>query len=418
MANSFNNDFTITNISDLKGQYKKGAAFYHLKAAKFEAGDYMIVADDGGNTDGTSTYQHLSFGDATTDSAMSIALWFKLDGAPRGHLVSKVGQRAEWDLSLDSDYKLNMRFYDNGIATAETIWITSSSGISDYITNRWAHIVVTYNGAGTHRAGGGGEAPDYGVTSMYINGSQITVGDAATGTSYTAMHTLVQAPVVIGSIYGDGNGSDGLLGAVGSQLTGSFAELAFFKKELRSSEVSELYNLYFNTHYKDLKQINVPNIDGNALGGQASDGDPEGETPLFYRSPIYDFSLCASSSAAQTGFLSSAFLFGNGMSGSLNLDTHDARRFGGHGKLLRSCYNTSLSSSAYASNAHVRNEAKSSGTSHPEIIPTCSRVMDESESAFPTNRKADIIADPPIILNTPGPGRLRGRSTPYKVTKK
>jgi hypothetical protein len=257
MANSFNNDFTITNINDLKGQYKKGAAFYHLKAAKFEAGDYMIVADDGGNTDGTSTYQHLSFGNETTDSAMSIALWFKLDGDQRGHLVSKVGQRAEWDLYIDSNYKLNMKFYDNGIATAETIWITSSSGISDYITNRWAHIVVTYNGAGTHRAGGGGEAPDYGVTSMYINGSQITVGDAATGTSYTAMHTNAQAPVVIGSIYGDGNGSDGLLGAASSQITGSFAELAFFKREIRAAEVSELYNLYFNTHYKDLKQINA-----------------------------------------------------------------------------------------------------------------------------------------------------------------
>ena len=422
MANSFDNDFTITNIGDLKNQYKKGAAFYHLKAAEFNAGQFLIIADDAGNTNSADNNEHLSFGNGTTDDEMSIVCWLRVHGDQRGYITSKIGSRAEWALYMDSDWKLHMELYDENNTTLTKIQNSSSSGLQTEVENRWAHIVVTYNGAGTHRAGGGGEAPDYGVTKMYVNGSQISVGDVHTGSSYTAMDAYTDAIAMIGSRHGTGTDSTDLRGAASSQITASIADLCFFKDELRASEVSELYNLYFNTHYKDLTHINLNYQGTKQIGGMGPAGDPNHETALFYKSPVYSFSAAQSSSAGGTGTMCAAYLFGNGI-GTQAVDfsgnnMHDVRLFGGEEKLIFTCHNSALSRSSADIDAHVMMSATRNGAGFARLISTSGKNMNESSAGYPANRAADLNVDPSLGLNIPGPGRLRGRNTPYKVTKK
>jgi len=186
---------------------------------------------------------------------------------------------------------------------------------------------------------------------------------------------------------------------------------------MSSSEVSELYNIYFNTHYKDLTLLSVDES-GSHQGGSYLTEDRMGETPLYYRSPIYDFSLMATSSTSGTGYLSAGFFFGNGVTGSVS-NYHDVQTLGSTSQLIKYCYNTSLSHSSAEIDAHVQNLAQGGiGGSYAQLVPISDRVMNETGSIFPTGRAMDFEVRPPLGLNVPGPGRLRGRTTPYKVTKK
>ena len=93
MANSFDNDFTITNIDDLTFQYKKGAAFYHLKCLEFGVNGrntQCVIKDDRSLATGGAGYEHLSFGNATADQAHSFAFWVKIrDPDSHNWLISK-----------------------------------------------------------------------------------------------------------------------------------------------------------------------------------------------------------------------------------------------------------------------------------------------------------------------------------------
>ena len=407
MANDFEKNFTISNLDKLKFQYKKGAAFYHLKAINFgpnPRNTQLVCLDDtGASTNvGRGRYEHLSFGNGSADEAFSVAWWMNLQAGDSAYLIDKVSETdgGEWQIYYTSSGKLKWELHDE--SADATIRVVSPT-IDSSVRYKWAHIVCTYDASEAQTG-----------LKVYVNAvSQSTSVTSANGT-YVAMEKLADVPVVIGGTLSDPDSEN---------FVGYMTDIAFFNKELSSTEVEELYNLYFNTHYKDLDVLNV-DYNGKQMGSFAghqtlnSTSTNPGDVGLIYKTPLYNHSaasyICAGwSPNAVTGSSTStnwAVQFDNQSPAGAD----DALDFHGRGPMIQRIHNLA----ATGSSGNNILSASWKTTYEPSIVATCERYMFETGSNFPSDRVADLNAKPTFGLNVPGPHRLRLRKEPYKVTKK
>ena len=392
MGNSFDDDFTIKNITSLKEQYNKGAAFYHLRCFEFGTNGrntQLVIQDDTGLTSGAGKYEHLSFGNGTADEAFSVAFWIYMETSDSAYLIDKISEEdgGEWQIYYTSAGKIKFTLHDES-ADANIIALTDSS-IEESVFHKWAHIVCTYDATEANTG-----------LKIYINGSEEDTTKLGNGT-YTAMEKLASVPVYIGGTLSDPDSEN---------FNGKIAEIAFFQKELSQAEITELYNLYFNTHYKDLTIINS-DYNGNQMGGVDRWSDLVFTGPghgLYYKSPLYNHSAFSS--------LSAGFLAGNGVTGSASETWYKQSivKLSSSPSDVIKVYNI-----ADTGSAGINFATSSIGTTYNPYLGQISDLdMNETGSTYPTDRAADFGAVPPIGLNIPGPVGLRGRTTPYKVTKK
>jgi|TARA_B100000029_G_scaffold498937_1_gene568577 hypothetical protein len=401
MANSFDNDFTITNIDDLKFQYKKGAAFYHLKCLEFGVNGrntQCVIKDDRSLATGGAGYEHLSFGNATADQAHSFAFWVKIrDPESHNWLISKKSEEDGWEWWIQYRYAggEGQIFWEMNDHSADKYLRTETPDLASSIPYKWAHVVLTTSAS----------PATAGARKIYIN----AISQSCTETlqaGYVAMEKLDDVPVWVG-----GNAEE-----PGSEnLNGMMTDIAVFDKELSSTEVSELYNLYFNTHYKDLDVLHLDK-DGKQRGGYGSIEDSRwygsaapGDFGRFIKTPLYNHSAFNQLRGGWTP---------NGVTGSTGYSTVTVDTGASVDPIFGRGVQIIANIATTGSSANNVLSASMSTVYEPSIQATCDRLMYETGSAFPSDRVADLNAKPTFGLNVPGPGRLRERNTPYKVTKK
>ena len=139
--------------------------------------DYVNVADA----------NSLSFGNGTSDTPLSMEMWFRPNAMGRAQLLGKWGETAnqEYRLQVVSGGSFRFDIRDNS-ANATTSVFTQNSYSS--LVGAWHHIAVTYDGRG-------GAGSVNGIT-MYIDGlpvALVRVNNAA----YVAMENGTD-PVQIG----------------------------------------------------------------------------------------------------------------------------------------------------------------------------------------------------------------------------
>lgn len=143
-------------------------------------------------------------------TSFSVQAWVYRDTNINGDIIAKsasFGQR-EYELSIEFTSARIFRFrtYSGGIVVDTDVQSTLNP-----VTTTWYHVVATFNATSK-------------VSSLYINAG---TANTATGTSAVADGT--DAFVI-------GNGSSG------GFFNGRIDQAGFWKKELTSSEVSQLYN--------------------------------------------------------------------------------------------------------------------------------------------------------------------------------
>ena len=153
--------------------------------------DYISIADS----------DSLSFGDGSTDSALTFSAWVKANDVTLFYIISKgiYNTSGEYRLFINSSNKLIARFMDESV-NSTYIGREYSTGVESY-ENKWTHIVTTYDGSSNNSG-----------VKIYINGLRVDNADNNAG-SYVAMENL-GANVEIGrnnTTYGDGMINDVVL---------------------------------------------------------------------------------------------------------------------------------------------------------------------------------------------------------------
>lgn len=161
--------------------------------------------------DGSNDYVSVAHSsDLSISGAMSITAWINPDSLGSGFPMF-VSKRSSSGHAYQFYTNSNKLLYNNG---------TSAQSTGTISTGSWAHVAVTFDGAG-------------GVT-FYINGSS-----AGTGTVATTNPTNTQA-VYLGAAHN------------GNFFDGKMDEVAIFNSELTASEISNIYN---NKAYPEILSI-------------------------------------------------------------------------------------------------------------------------------------------------------------------
>jgi len=170
--------------------------------------DYVAIAD----------HNDFSFGNATTDSAMSISAWIYMNDATTFPVICKdSADQREWQLRTTGGDTLTFMLWDDSTDAYQgrsyNTAITSREG-------EWLHVVATYSGNQADA--------DAGIN-LYINGVLVDNVDNSSG-SYTAMENKT-AGIRIGSNE-----------RATSYANGAITETSIWADELSQAEVNELYN--------------------------------------------------------------------------------------------------------------------------------------------------------------------------------
>ena len=159
----------------------------------------------------------LSFGDGTTDSAMSGGSWINMKDATGFAVISKfTSLDREWVLQVTASDFLRFHTYDESV-TAQN-FRTSDVALTAY-EGDWIHVGFSYDGGGA--ASG---------MALYVNG--LAVASTATensGGTYVAMENLTSV-VAIGKAAGFSLFADGLI-----------KNSVLFNRELSAAEFLDLY---------------------------------------------------------------------------------------------------------------------------------------------------------------------------------
>ena len=166
--------------------------------------DYIEIADS----------DRLSFGDASTDSPLSISVWANMDADGNFRFLSK---EYEYRLNCVTDGTLRLSFYDSN--TSNYIGLDSDSVMAAY-EGQWINVVATYDGGGSHTG-----------CTIYVNGSVLPTSSKNAG-SYTAMHNN-STVVWLGRFRS---------GGFNAYANGRIAIVKMYNKELSSTEVLQNYN--------------------------------------------------------------------------------------------------------------------------------------------------------------------------------
>lgn len=172
--------------------------------------DYMSVADA----------DDLSFGNGSTDSPFTLALWLNSDTAGTVRLIAKgFGVPQEYSFSVGSAGTPGLTLYDENVNSR--IQIVSQTALTQGV---WQHWAVTYDGSGSHSN-----------SKIYLNGVAVSTTTSSSGT-YVAMHNT-STPVNVGrhNITVSGTTYD-------TFANGKMDEVAIFNSALSASDISAIYN--------------------------------------------------------------------------------------------------------------------------------------------------------------------------------
>lgn len=208
--------------------------------------DYISVADA----------DNLSFGNSTSDSPFTLALWLNSDTSGNVRMITKgVGTPQEYAFTAGSAGTPGLNLYDNDVTSR--IQITSDTALTQ---GTWQHWAVTYDGSGSHTN-----------SKIYLNGSAVSTTTSSSG-SYSAMHNT-STPVTIG------RHSITVSGTTYETFTnGKMDDVAILSKALSASEVSAIYN---SNIYPEDDLVSFWRFEGNANDSKGSnDGTGNGGAVL------------------------------------------------------------------------------------------------------------------------------------------
>lgn len=210
------NGASVTNTSTLTTTDAAGVA---NEALDLDGADFITVSDS----------PDFSFGDATNDSAFSIAAWVDFESTGVEQVImskyDEVGTDREWLFRVTAADLLSVELYDESLDVSQGITAVNA------LSPGWHFVVATYNGAGGVDAVTG--------LSLYIDGSILTKFEFTKqeDTSYIAMEAGASdviigaetSPQVLisqaaGTAAGDMSGGGGLAASFDSDDTKTAAE--------------------------------------------------------------------------------------------------------------------------------------------------------------------------------------------------
>jgi hypothetical protein len=189
---------TPTNVTYENGRFNKAAVF-----------------------NGSSSYIYAASSVQQPTTNYSVSVWAKFDSKPSGSigLVSnaKSGVSPQVGFTIAKSSGLDtFGFWADGTSTNGNV-----QGTTNFVTNKWYHVVGTYDGSNIK---------------IYVNGQ-------LEGTqAYTATPGTTDQPLVIGKWYGNYSGY---------YLDGSIDQVRIYDTALTSDQVTELYNEHYQTKFTD-----------------------------------------------------------------------------------------------------------------------------------------------------------------------
>ncbi len=135
----------------------KGAVALASGSTSFDGNDdYISIADS----------DSLSFGDGSTDSALTFSAWVKANDVTSFYIIAKgiYNTSGEYRLFINSSNKLIARFMDESV-NSTYIGREYSTGVESY-EGKWTHIATTYDGSSNNSG-----------VKIYINGSRVDNAD-------------------------------------------------------------------------------------------------------------------------------------------------------------------------------------------------------------------------------------------------
>jgi len=184
-----------------------------------------LIDEDNSYVD-VSTYNGLTFGDASNDSAFSVSAWINVPDLSSLPIIAKSkSSNREWVFAFTSNDELSLYLYDENINKYESM--KSDSGFAATDQNSWVNVVATYDGTGGAGASGG--------ITLYRNGTALGMTEVSTAT-YVAMESLA-ANVRVGSWE-----------ATSTYADGQIDDVLIYSKELSADEVDRNYNAGKRSH--------------------------------------------------------------------------------------------------------------------------------------------------------------------------
>ena len=197
----------------------------------------------------TADADTLSFGDASNDSAFSIATWVYVEPSTTTQRIlakwdkTTGAELREWGLYIDSAEKLTFIIYDESANAYQLRY-------SHYaLSTGWHFVVATYDGRGGAYAGLG--------IDLYVDGEDVVDFRLSAGT-YTAM-VNTDTKVVIGAHYGTG-------GTLDYYWKNKIDNVILFDNELTQSNVSTLYNSGSGTETLGAAEVSAVTDDAISIG--------------------------------------------------------------------------------------------------------------------------------------------------------
>jgi hypothetical protein len=200
--------------------------------------------------DGTDDYvsvpdaDNLSFGNGSSDSPFTLALWLNSDTSGSLKMIAKgQGVPQEYAFGAGSAGTPNLTLYDGDVN--KRIQITSQTALTQ---GTWQHWAVTYDGSGSHSN-----------SKIYLNGNPVSTTTASSGV-YVAMNNT-STPLDIGyhNITVSGTTYE-------TFTNGHLDDVAVIAKELSASEVSAIYSS--NSYPTEL--VSLWRFEGNANDSKGS----------------------------------------------------------------------------------------------------------------------------------------------------
>ena len=200
--------------------------------------DFLL--DGSTSFDGTDDYisiadaDNLSFGDGSTDSALTFSAWVKMDDAQDFKIFSKgiFNTNFEYYFGTFSGRNFGLELYDEDVTSTYERAYTSSA-LTSY-EGQWVHLCATYDGRG-------GASANAGIT-LYVNGvsQSVTLDDSGT---YVSMVN---------------GGADLHIGRYSTNYEkGSMANIGIWNRALSASEIE---SIYWRGSYSELKGTELTNL--------------------------------------------------------------------------------------------------------------------------------------------------------------
>lgn len=207
------------------------------KALDFSATAFVTVTD----------HAQLSFGDASTDSAMSISAWvFVTNSAVTQMILSKwdSGGTEEWYLYLNLSEQVVFGIYDKSLNKG--VWQRTTGSLNA----GWRHVVISYSGYS-----GTGSPEDF--MTIYVDNVAVAMTTDQSDATYVAMEDGGDN-VLIGSYFVSGTES--------SSFADKLDNVMLFSGALTAGDVGVLYNSGSGTETVAAAEVSNSTDDALSIG--------------------------------------------------------------------------------------------------------------------------------------------------------